>query len=315
MASTRKSTQTLKIGTDCSGIEAPIQALINLRVPFRHVWACENDKWTQMSIRANYSPEKLYGDITTRNHSKLPKKIDIYICGFPCQPFSMAGLRKGMKDERSSIVMECIETIRQTRPKAFVLENVRHFQTIQNGRPYKNLMRELAGIGLYDVTTELLNTKDYGLPQYRQRMYIIGIRQDVAKQPFKTPPHVKMVALKSIIDASASHEKSPLRAWVMRKLKAEHEDYEKILNGNYSITTNYVHVHKNIMGTLTTHNRPWLTKYKRYITPRECLRLQGFPDTFKIVVADTHIVRQTGNAMSVNVLEAIFEEIFRVAKI
>ncbi len=93
----------LRVGTDCSGIEAPIQALKNLKVPFRHVFACEKDKFARKSIEANYKPEKMYEDITSRNHKELPD-IDLYVCGFPCQSFSKAGKQKGMDDPRGLII-------------------------------------------------------------------------------------------------------------------------------------------------------------------------------------------------------------------
>lgn len=85
----------LRIGTDCSGIEAPIEALKQMRIPFEHVWSCEIDPYARKSIEANYKPNILYEDIFKRNHNTLPD-IDIYVCGFPCQPFSMARKRKGI---------------------------------------------------------------------------------------------------------------------------------------------------------------------------------------------------------------------------
>lgn len=98
----------ITIGTDCSGIEAPVQALLQLNIPFRHLWSCEIDKYARQSIEANYKPEILYENIKTRDHSTLPY-VDIYICGFPCQSFSLMGKRQGTNDPRGNIMEHCIQ--------------------------------------------------------------------------------------------------------------------------------------------------------------------------------------------------------------
>jgi DNA (cytosine-5)-methyltransferase 1 len=112
------------VGTDCSGIDAPIEALTQLKILFKHKWSCENDKFARMSIEANYNPEIMYEDISNRNHKLLPS-VDIYVCGFPCQPFSFLGDYLGLHDKRSKIMDHCIQVIRLKKPKLFVLENVK----------------------------------------------------------------------------------------------------------------------------------------------------------------------------------------------
>lgn len=102
----------LRIGTDCSGIEAPIQALQQLRIPFEHSFCCEKDPFALKSIQANYTPKKIYNDITKRKHALLPD-IDIYVCGFPCQPFSLMGNKMGTEDSRSNIMYQCIKVIKK----------------------------------------------------------------------------------------------------------------------------------------------------------------------------------------------------------
>ena len=100
----------LRIGTDCSGIEAPIQALLQMNIPFEHSFTCEKNEYALKSIKANYHPKKIYKDITKRKHSLLPD-IDLYICGFPCQPFSLMGNKMGSQDSRSNIMYQCIKVI------------------------------------------------------------------------------------------------------------------------------------------------------------------------------------------------------------
>ncbi len=129
----------IKIGTDCSGIEAPIQALQQLKIPFQHSFSCEIDKYALQSIEANYHPEKIYHDMTKRNHSSLPD-IDFYVCGFPCQSFSLMGKKMGSNDTRSNIMYQCIRVIKKKMPKIFILENVKNFKYIEKGKPYEFLL-------------------------------------------------------------------------------------------------------------------------------------------------------------------------------
>ena len=126
-------TNKIRVGTDCSGIEAPIQALRNINIPFKHVFASDIDKYCIESIKGNYKPERLYGDkkniypdgdIRNRDNSSLPD-IDLYISGFPCQPFSIAGSRKGFNDKRGNVFWSCLDVIKTKEPTYFVLENVK----------------------------------------------------------------------------------------------------------------------------------------------------------------------------------------------
>lgn len=168
----------LTIGTDCSGIEAPIEALRQLNIPFEHKWACEIDAYARESIQANYHPQTMFDDIIKRNHKQLPD-VDVYVCGFPCQPFSLLGQKQGTLDDRSNIMLHCIQVIKHKLPSIFILENVKNFKHIQDGVLFKYLLRKLTNFKqnvatVYDVHVDVLNTKDYGIPQNRERVYIIG---------------------------------------------------------------------------------------------------------------------------------------------
>jgi DNA (cytosine-5)-methyltransferase 1 len=163
----------LKIGTDCSGIEAPIQALKQLKIPYQHIFSSDIDKYVIKSIKANYSPQILFGDpdgkypegdITKRNISDVPD-IDLYVCGFPCQPFSQAGRRAGFEDKRGTVFFSCLEVIKKKRPKYFILENVRGLLSHDKGNTFKIIMKELNSLKGYQVDWKLLNTKDYGMIQ------------------------------------------------------------------------------------------------------------------------------------------------------
>ncbi|KAI9316544.1 C-5 cytosine-specific DNA methylase-domain-containing protein, partial [Zopfochytrium polystomum] len=153
---------------------------------FHHKWSCEIDKYARQSILANYHPEILYEDITKRDHTQLPD-IDIYVCGFPCQPFSLMGKKYGTNDPRSNVMLHCIEVIKTKQPNMFILENVRNFRRIEDGKPYNHLINSLNELNIYNIYPMLLNTKDYGIPQNRKRIYIVGIKKDIQIDDFNVP--------------------------------------------------------------------------------------------------------------------------------
>lgn len=301
----------LRIGTDCSGIEAPIQALKQLGIPFEHKWACEIDHYARRSILANYQPEIIYEDITKRNHSELPD-IDIYVCGFPCQSFSLMGKKLGSNDPRGNIMMHCIDVIKKKNPNIFILENVKNFKFIEKGKPFNFLIDELASIvnedgeQLYNIYCDIYNTKDYGIPQNRERIYIIGIKSDILVNEYIKPECIEMKPLDDIIIDKTIYKKN-------KNFKNINEKLEKIeYKKNYIFpNSNYVNPIKNICPTLSTRcDMFYHSSYNRYLTTTECLLLQGFSKDFKQVVSNTQIYKQIGNSMSVNVLKVIFNEIF-----
>ena len=302
----------ITIGTDCSGIEAPIEALKQLGVPFQHKWACEIDKFARQSILANYEPEILYEDITERDHTKLPD-VDIYVCGFPCQSFSLMGKKKGTKDPRSNIMLHCIKVIQAKLPSIFILENVKNFKFIEKGKPFNYLLNELnkivddTGDSVYNIYYDIYNTKDYGIPQNRERIYFIGINKNIQIEDYIKPNLIEMIPLDDfILDKKIYVNKKKIYKNILKKL--EKINFEK----NYIFpNSNYVNPIKNTCPTLSTRCDMFFhSTYNRYLLPQECLLLQGFPQTFNKVVSNSQMYKQIGNSMSVNVLKAIFKEIF-----
>ena len=169
----------LRVGTDCSGIEAPIQALKRLKIKFSHEWSCEIDPYARKSIKANYNPKILFEDITKPR--KLPD-IDLYVCGFPCQTFSTAGERKGFGDPRGTIFYYCLKVIKTKKPKYFILENVKGLVNHDNGKTFKTILNCLKKLKIYNIYHNVLNTKDYGIPQNRERIFIVGVTVNVRKK-------------------------------------------------------------------------------------------------------------------------------------
>jgi DNA (cytosine-5)-methyltransferase 1 len=295
----------LRVGTDCSGIEAPIQALQQLKIPFIHEWSCEKDKYAIESIKANYNCNRLYTDITTRNHSELPD-IDLYVCGFPCQAFSTSGRKLGMKDPRGNIMFECIKVIQEKNPKYFILENVRIFKTFDKGTPFNILINALDSIGVYHIYNDIYNTRDYGIPQNRQRLYILGIRKDIQKSEYTKPKCLPMRHMDDFMEEKIVYKRSGVCASLAKNLnKIKESDTESYIVNTF----NFFSLMKYVSPTLNTHcGSYYTTKYNRYLSARECLNLQGFSKDFKQVTSKTQMCKQAGNTMSVNVLKEIMKQ-------
>lgn len=295
----------LKIGTDCSGIEAPIQALINLNVIHDHIFSCEIDKYARQSILANYRPKVLYEDITTDKKEHL---LDMYVCGFPCQPFSLSGNRKGSDDPRGNIFDHCIKNIRNTNTKIFVLENVRGIISIDNGKYWEYVLNELKKLDKYNVCFKLLNTRHYGIPQNRERIYIVGIRKDVQEKQFIFPEHTIMKDIKMYVDKDTTNiDPEPVKnIEVMKIIRNSKATFLNLGWQNFK-----EHSYENFSPSIIAQASIWCVPMHRKATIKELLSLQGFPKDFKQVVSDTQIKKQIGNSMSVNVLEHLFREIFQ----
>lgn len=196
----------MKVGTDFSGIGAPEMALKYLGIDFESVFACEIDKYARQSFKQLHKPKTFYNDITTRNHKEV-EQLDLYVAGFPCQSFSMAGKRKGFEEARGTLFFNVAEFIKINQPKVFVLENVKGllshdkgntFQTIvdilsngggtQNGQISLDVFED--GLG-YHIYWQVLNTKDYGIPQNRERIFIVGFK-DFREFSFPKPMELKL---------------------------------------------------------------------------------------------------------------------------
>jgi len=305
----------LRIGTDCSGIEAPIQALQQLRIPFEHSFCCEKDPYALKSIQANYTPKKIYNDITKRKHALLPD-IDMYICGFPCQPFSLMGNKMGTEDCRSNIMYQCIKVIKKKLPKVFILENVKNFKFIQKGEPFDYLVKQLKNVKdangnlAYNVYHDILNTKDYGIPQNRERIFIIGIRKDIEREPYSKPEKLPPRPLDDFIINK--------KIYTTVACKSLQKNLDKINHEKNCIITPFTYYFpiKNISPTLTTQcSKYYLTSYNRKINIEDALQLQGFPINFNQNISNTQMFKQIGNSMSVNVLKVLIEKIYLITNL
>jgi DNA (cytosine-5)-methyltransferase 1 len=295
----------LRVGTDCSGIEAPIQALERLGISYHHCFSSDIDEHCRSSIIANYSPDILFEDMTKRDTDDLPD-IDLYVAGFPCQAFSTAGKRKGVLDSRGQLFWECHRVIDHCRPDVFILENVKGLLSIHDGEWFEEIIDSLDALDYYDIWWDVLDTKDYGIPQHRERLFIVGIKR--GQCDFSFPPHKKSKPIHSFIDES-DDEAQPIPDYVKRSglLKRIPKDAAFI---DIGFTQNNFPNSDEVCPTLTASSNLWCVPMQRYANIKELLSLQGFPKRFKQVVSDSQLKKQIGNSMSVCVIEAILREIY-----
>ena len=274
------------------------------------VFSSEWDKDAAKTYYSNFGEEP-FGDIQKIDPSDIPD-FDVLLAGFPCQPFSIIGDKEGFNHETQGTLFFNIEKILLVkRPKAFMLENVRNLTAHDNGRTFKIILSHLRNAG-YDVHYKVLNALDYGVPQKRERIIICGFRKPVA---FEFPPPIPVEQRKTvadIIDAEAENDKS-LR--VRPSIRASR--LERLKDKNFPKP--YIS-HENVAGSITPHNYSCalragasanyiLINDERRPSPREMLRIQGFPDEFRIVVNYGQIKHQTGNSVAVPVIRAVAERV------
>lgn len=306
----------LRIGTDCSGIESPIIALNMLDIDYSHEFSCDNNKTIKKIIKDNFNPKIFYDNIFDRDLDNMPN-IDCYIAGFPCQSFSTAGLNKGFNDKiNGTIFFECLKVIENKKPKFFILENVRNLLYHDNGKTFEIILTNLKCLSDYNIYYNILNTKDYGIPQNRSRLYIVGILKDFEKKEFKFPEKIKLdVKLDDFLDNKEVATTDILLPSKQLIVDVKKQKYNIGVDDNYAINLNaslkYATTCKDICPCLqTTCNKIYLTKYNRFLTPNECLKLQCVNNQIVLDCSDNKKYKFIGNAMSVNILCFLFVEIF-----
>jgi len=356
------------------------------RVGWRHIGSCEIDRFARETYKANFGEYPVYEDATQVN--ELSVNYDVYCAGFPCQDFSIAGQRKGIQGARGSLVYHVIRRIETDKPKAFLLENVKGLLSADNGRTFKWIIKQLRGLK-YRVYWKVLNSKDFGVPQNRERVFIVGFRNDIHTPlidgVFVYPEGRGCKPLSSILEEDVD-KKYHLSEKMVKCLTKHLERHKEKSNGfgmkvldtgsvSGSVKSNYYKMqgdadyimlkkHRSaeirnhgdisptILSTIGGSNLPivlknlpqriplrFLTRNQRNIegdysftvdsantggiregnrlrrlTPLECFRLQGFPDEFvekarSVGISDTQLYKQAGNAITVNVVEALAETI------
>ena len=300
------------------------------------VFISEWDKAAQQTYKANFNDNlEIAGDITQIDEKDIPE-FDICLAGFPCQAFSLAGKRKGFDDDykgmsRGTLFFDVARICEYHKPKVIFCENVKGLTIHDKGRTFKVIQGTLEELG-YTVYHKVLNSKNYGVPQNRERIYVVAFRNDIDSSSFAFPDTTDDT--KRIFDIlenapiSPKYYLSDVYVETLRQHRARHEaagngfGYEirdldgiagTIVCGGMGRERNLIIDHRPHSMIPTTHIKGEINKEDiRKMTPREWARLQGFPDSYNLTLADTHLYKQFGNSVSVPVIEAIAKEIKRV---
>lgn len=304
------------------------------------VFVSEWDEFAQKTYRSNFVDSfEIAGDITKIDEKLIPE-FDICLAGFPCQAFSMAGKHMGFEDDykgicRGTLFQDVVRICEYHKPKIIFCENVKGLTIHDKGRTFKVIKGAFEQIG-YTVYDKILNSKDFGVPQNRERIYLVCIRNDINEsisiEGFVFPSgNQKKVSIKDIMDPAPVPSKyylSDVYMDTLKRHKARHEaaghgfGYEirdlngiagTIVCGGMGRERNLIIDNREHSMVPTTHIKGEINKDGiRKMTPREWARLQGFPEDFKLELSDTHLYKQFGNSVTVNVIEAIAESIKEV---
>ncbi len=304
--------------------------------------------YVKQSYIANYKikEEDFHLDIRLLDGRDYKNKIDLLVGGSPCQSFSSVGFRGGLEDVRGTLFYEYARIIQEVQPKVFIYENVRGLTTHDNGNAWKKMKKVFIETLHYNISEpQVLNAADYGIPQNRRRLFVIGIRKDLTAKEFVYPQKIGIENLKfymqDILEDNCKYEENGKNFTYSKKngniiLKKVPGEVDK----KYTLTPkvrNYVlksgtkgfktstqtdlKIARTLLRTMTQHHRAgvdnYITIYEdengkviRSLTERECLRLMGFPDSFKIVVSTQQMLKQAGNSIVVDVMMAILKEIY-----
>jgi len=268
------------------------------------VFSSDFDKDACITYEANFG-ECPAGDITKIDASDIPD-FDILLAGFPCQAFSIIGKKEGFANETCGTLFFEIERIlKEKEPPAFLLENVRNLTAHDGGKTFDVITRHLEALG-YHVHPKVLNALDFGVPQKRERIFIVGFRDDV---DFRFPDPVPLKDRKTLADIL--EDDVPQKYYVKERIRSSR--LERLKDKDYPKP--YIS-HENMAGSVTPH--PYssalragasanyiLINDERRPTEREMLRIQGFPDTYKIVLPYGKVKKQCGNSVAVPVIKAI----------
>lgn len=288
------------------------------------VFSSEIDKYAKKTYEINFG-EVPFGDITKINEKDIPEH-DILCAGFPCQSFSIAGKRKGFEDEtRGTLFFDIARILKEKRPKAFFLENVKGLRNHDKGRTLKTILKTLRkDLDYFVPEPEIMNAKDFGVPQNRERIFIIGFRKDqnVTKFEYPKPMNNKktFADIREETKVSVKYYLSDTYQNTLIRHKQRHANkgngfgYQIIKDNECSnaIVVGGMGRERNIVIDCRLTDFKPITKiqgevnkdYWRRMTPREWARLQGFPDNYKIKVSDAQAYKQFGNSVAIPAIQA-----------
>lgn len=317
----------INLATAFSGIGAVETACQILNIKTNIEFAGDVDGFCKMTYFANYdiSEDKWHDDVRTFDASKYLDKIDLFVGGSPCQSFSIMGKRKGLEEARGTLFYDFARIISECKPKVFIYENVTGMLNHDKGQTW-SVITDIFNELNYKWTYWVLNAKDFGLPQNRRRIFVVGFRSDLSTyfDKLKEPTPFKLTTfVEDLLEKEVPNKYYlPIKGFnrVTSPLESKHVALNHSISrcqvacqqynwfGDMRFETNIPEriaiddrIHKGV------HNGE--VGVTRTLTPRECLRLMGYPDSFKIVVNDTQAYRQSGNSIAINVIAQVVKSI------
>ncbi len=368
-----KKNNVLRVGTLFSGIGSPEQALKRLGIDYKLVFACDNGdieieyntdeemkkirsmktkkekkeyvdslyaskskkhNYVKESYMANYDidEEDFHLDINLLDGTDYRNQVDLLVGGSPCQSFSTVGFQGGLEDTRGTLFYEYGRIIKETNPKVFIYENVRGLTTHDKGKTWAIMQEAYKELG-YDIHQEILNAEDYGIPQTRRRLFVVGFRQDIKlKHEFKYPEKKKLkFYLPDLLLSKVKEGNFISKNGEIELINEPGEiDPKYILSpllkkyvmstGTKTFKTSLEidrKIARTVLSTMGNRHRAGVDNYMtdlgeiRMLTEREAHRLMGFPDDYKIVVSRAQAYKQAGNSIVVDVMLAVIKEIIK----
>ena len=283
------------------------------------IFSSDIDKWANETYYDNFG-EYPHGDISKIDANEIPEH-DVLCGGFPCQPFSIGGYRKGFCDTRGTLFFEVERILKEKKPKAFLLENVKGLTNHDKGNTFKVIKQSLTNMG-YSIFYKVLNSKDYGIPQNRERIFIVGFKNKISSFTFPNPIYSKSNINELLEHNVEGHDLSETASKHLKKHLANYLEKKKI-NEEYPIFATEIRPSRCSlrndgyspcltakMGT-GGNNVPVLATENRKLTVRECLRLQGFPESYKMKDNYSQSYKQIGNSVTVPVIKLIAKEMVK----
>lgn len=305
--------------------------------------------YVKQSYLANYkmNEDDFYPDVRFLDGNDYKGQVDLLVGGSPCQSFSSVGFKGGLEDVRGTLFYEYARIVEETQPKVFIYENVRGLTTHDNGKTWKKMKKVFTETLHYRISEpQVLNAADYGIPQSRRRLFVIGIREDIKSSDFVYPTPLGEDKLpfymQDILEDNCKYDEKKLNydfdkvtgKMIVKKGKGQVDpkytltpkvrDY-CLKSGTKTFKTSTktdLPIARTLLRTMTQHHRAGVDNYItisekngvkeiRSLTERECLRLMGYPDSFKIVVSTQQMLKQVGNSIVVDVMMAVLDEIFK----
>jgi len=305
---------TLKCGTGFSAIGASEQGSKNLNINHSNEFMIEIDKYAQKTYLANFTVKSVHSDITKVDPKELPD-IDLFVFGSPCQSFSIQGMRRGMNDTRGTLIYNGLSILKEKSPKYFIYENVKGMINHDNGKTFAVIKAAFEELD-YNISYQVLNAKNYGAAQNRERLFIVGIRKDI-KQKFTFPkPQPVSNCVNNYITKGSDFSNYLFDEEVVPHVSKKQTDIQHkfdIPRLSYAsdkrvISTNGI-APCFLAGNTKCKFYDEVNGLFRYLTEDELKHIQGFPEDFKFPVSKSQTRKQIGNSIYVGVLEAILKNL------